>query len=110
MFCGDVVMWPQYLIEWLAFWSSGTRKAQSGHSVSSGLSTGSVDPCHLFPHVVSLVCQLQWRNVTERGKEEKLQKSEGGQKLKMGFSPIGSVVVPHCQFSKGSTWEEAVVL
>lgn len=28
----------------------------------------------------------------------------------MAFSPIGSVVVPNCQFSKGSRWEEAVVL
>lgn len=29
----------------------------------------------------------------------------------MKFSHVGSVaVVPHCQFSKGSKWEEAVVL
>lgn len=67
--------------------------------------------------MVSLVCQLRWRNVTkgkrEREREERLQESEEGQEksVKDGvFSPIGSVVVPHCQFSKGSRWEEAVVL
>lgn len=45
---GDVVLWPWDLIEWLVFWNARTRGAQSGHSVSSGLSTGSVDPCQFF--------------------------------------------------------------
>lgn len=66
---GDVVLWTPYLIEWLVFWSSGTRGAQSGHSVSSGLSTGSVDP-RQFHCVVFRFFSCKWRNVTKREKRE----------------------------------------
>lgn len=70
---GDVVSWPWYLIEWLAFWSSGTRRAQSGHSVSSGLSTGSVDPRQFF-HAVSLVFFFFTAGMEECNKEKEREK------------------------------------
>lgn len=52
------------------FWSSGTRGAQSGHSVSSGLSTGNADPRQFF-RVVSIACPLQMEECNKEKKREK---------------------------------------
>lgn len=61
--------------------------------------------------VVSLVCQLQRRNVTERKRErEKEGKREAAKRVKRGLrrkckrmecSPIGSVMVPHLSVQQG---------
>lgn len=52
------------------FWSSGTRGAQSGHSVSSSLSTGSADSRQFF-RVVSIACPLQMEECNKEKKREK---------------------------------------